>query len=195
MAEVRYEPVVKQVRVSISPERAFELFTTEMGTWWPLASHSIGGSDAVSVRFAGEVGGLIVETTKDGATHPWGRMLTWEPPERVVFSWHPGREENSAQRVEVTFRRENDRTLVTLVHDGWELLGEAAEATRAGYDTGWDLVFVQAFGGAGRTAVRKDLDLSGVESRLKSLDRVEPVGADAEVAQIVLEPGVEGANK
>ena len=37
------EPVHKTVVVRCSPERAYEVFTREIGTWWPLGSHSIGG--------------------------------------------------------------------------------------------------------------------------------------------------------
>lgn len=56
---------------------------------------------------------------------------------RVAFSWHPGRTSDTAQRVEVTFEADGEHTRVTLVHTGWETLGDAAAETRDGYGSGW----------------------------------------------------------
>jgi hypothetical protein len=35
---------------------------------------------------------------------------------------------------------EGDGTRVELVHSGWEAYGDDAAASRASYDTGWDIV-------------------------------------------------------
>src|SRR4029078_8047500 len=50
-------PVHKTIVVDCSPERAFEVFTRELGTWWPLGSHSIGGEKITEVVFQEHVGG------------------------------------------------------------------------------------------------------------------------------------------
>lgn len=34
-------PVVKSVHVTCSPEHAFEVFTREIGSWWPLETHAL----------------------------------------------------------------------------------------------------------------------------------------------------------
>ncbi len=70
----------------------------------------------------------------------WGKVKACAPPHRVSFTWYPGRTEDTAQDVEVNFEATSQGTTLTLVHRGWELLGEAAEETRAGYDSGWDIV-------------------------------------------------------
>ena len=140
---VKIEPVRKQMKIGLSIERAFDLFTAGMGTWWPLLTHSVGEEQAESCFCEGWVGGRIVEVLKDGSQSEWGRVLTWEPPHRVSFSWHPGRAPETAQEVTVTFNEIPDGTLVELVHVGWETLGPVAKARRDGYVTGWDLVLAQ----------------------------------------------------
>jgi uncharacterized protein YndB with AHSA1/START domain len=134
-------PLVKTVVIPLEPARAFELFTAKFGTWWPLATHSVGQADAVSVTFPGEVGGSIVETGRDGSTSSWGTVVEWDPPELVRFSWHAGQAEDTAGEVEVQFDSAGDAgTVVTLTHSGWERRPDGA-AARRGYDSGWDPVF------------------------------------------------------
>lgn len=133
-------PVVKRVLVAASPERAFRRFTAELAAWWPLASHSIGQEDALTVAMEPEVGGRIVETIRDREPCVWGTVTAWEPPSRVAFTWHPGKPADSAQEVVVSFAAEGERTRVTLVHSGFERLGADAKKTRGGYDLGWSWV-------------------------------------------------------
>jgi uncharacterized protein YndB with AHSA1/START domain len=73
-------------------------------------------------------------------------VTAWEPPERLAFTWHPGRSEATHQEVEITVRAVGERTRVDLVHAGWERLGEEAARTRAGYDRGWDSVLARYSG-------------------------------------------------
>jgi uncharacterized protein YndB with AHSA1/START domain len=131
------EPVRKSVTVPAAPPRAFELFTAHLGEWWPLATHSVGLQDAVSVTFGEGVGAVIIETDADGTTCRWGTVTHWEPPYRVAFTWHPGAPEAEATRVDVTFTPSGPgRTAVQLVHSGWERRPDGASA-RDGYDSGW----------------------------------------------------------
>jgi uncharacterized protein YndB with AHSA1/START domain len=137
---VKIEPVRKQLKVSLPVEKAFELFTAGIGTWWPLATHSVGEEQAETCFFEGWAGGRIVEVLKDGSQSEWGRVIAWEPFHRVSFHWYPGRTPDTAQEVTVTFSEVPSGTMVELVHIGWETLGEEALARRNGYDTGWDYV-------------------------------------------------------
>jgi uncharacterized protein YndB with AHSA1/START domain len=123
--------------VSCGPAEAFRLFTDEIDSWWPLATHSVGQEKAVSCHFEGREGGGIFETHADGTVHLWGTITSWEPGARLVFSWHPGRDASTAQEVELRFVRMPSGTRVELEHRGWEVLGDRAEAIRAGYASGW----------------------------------------------------------
>ena len=131
------EAVRKSLVVECSPERAFEVFTRELGTWWPLGSHSIGGEKITEVVFEEHVGGRIFERHDDGGEGDWGRVLAWEPPTRFVMTWHPGHDPLQATELEVRFAPADEGTRVDLEHRGWEILAERAQEARSGYDTGW----------------------------------------------------------
>jgi uncharacterized protein YndB with AHSA1/START domain len=133
-------PVRKSIHVRLPVEEAFRLFTEDIGRWWPLASHSTGGEMAETCIMEGHAGGRIYEVRKDGSQDDWGKVLVWEPPGHLVYTWHPGRSPETAQRVEMSFQPEGESTRVTLIHKGWELLGEQALKTREDYDSGWDYV-------------------------------------------------------
>ena len=142
------EPVVMTVTVPVPPERAFALFTRELDSWWPMSTHSLGESRTVGCGIEPRVGGQVFESLDDGTRHQWGRVLVWEPPARVAFSWHPGHLESEAQQVEIVFTAENAATRVVLRHFGWEALGDKAAETREGYAHGWQSVFCELYAGA-----------------------------------------------
>ena len=132
--------VEKSVTVSVPVERAFEVFTAEIGTWWPLRTHAVDTERSETVVMEGRVGGRLFERAPTGEEHVWGTLVAWEPPNRIVYSWHPGREEETAQEVEITFSPEGEGTRVDIRHYGWERLGDRLEETIASYNEGWDKV-------------------------------------------------------
>lgn len=142
-------PVRKTIEVGCAPERAFEVFTAEIGTWWPLGEKSMLDGRATNCTFGTAVGEEIYETAPDGSRGVWGRVLVWDPPRRVSFSWKPNTNDLPPTEVDVTFEASDGGTTVTLVHSGWERLGEVAEQTRAGYDTGWVSVLDRFVAAAG----------------------------------------------
>ncbi len=133
-------PVRKQRDIPLGPERAFELFTARMGEWWPLLTHSIAEHDAVGVRFEGRIGGRVVELTSDGTEHVWAEVRTWDPPHRVVLSWHPAVEPEAASTVEVRFVATGAGCRLELEHHDLEEHGEVGRNMREQYDPGWDEV-------------------------------------------------------
>jgi uncharacterized protein YndB with AHSA1/START domain len=133
-------PVVKSIVVPLPVEAAFRLFTEQVGHWWPLETHSVFGEEAVSCILEGKVGGRFYEVHKDRRQSDWGKILVWEPPHRLMLSFHPGRAPDSAQEVEITFREEGTGTRLTLTHRDWERLGERGQTMRDNYDSGWDSV-------------------------------------------------------
>lgn len=132
-------PVVRTTTVRCTPDEAFEIFTRQLGEWWPLGSHSVFETDSAGVAFEK---GQIVEHSVDGRACLWGEVLAWDPPDSLSFTWHPGRSAEDRTEVTVTFRPEAGLTRVELVHRGWELLGADGPDRRAGYasDGGWTLV-------------------------------------------------------
>jgi uncharacterized protein YndB with AHSA1/START domain len=148
---VSIEPVVKTVTVACTPEEAFGYFTADFGMWWPIATHSVVAyasefkDKPASVIFEPRVGGRIFERARAGEEHIWGSVLAWQPPARVVFSFHPGRDDKEAQTVEVTFSAVPKGARVVLTHSGWEKLTANAQQARDSYNQGWEGVFVTAY--------------------------------------------------
>jgi uncharacterized protein YndB with AHSA1/START domain len=144
------QPVRKRRTVALPPEQAFDLFTSKLASWWPLATHSIAEVDAVDVRFEPRVGGRVIEVARDGSECNWADVLAWDPPHRVALAWHPNPEPTAATIVDVRFTAVDGGTQVDLEHHAFEELGVAdGPAARAGYDEGWDPV-LDDFAGAAR---------------------------------------------
>jgi len=148
MTTTDIDPVVATVQVEVPPDRAWATFTTRLGEWWPAATHSIGEHDVVAIAMEERLDGRVYERRTDGSEHPWGRITAWEPTDRLAFTWRPSLDTtHQPTSVEVTFAAVGGGTEVRLTHSGWEVLGEQAEAMRAGYNEGWPPVlelFVEA---------------------------------------------------
>ncbi|MGH2893885.1 MAG: SRPBCC family protein [Solirubrobacteraceae bacterium] len=126
-------PVRTSIVVEAPVQRAFEVFTQEMKTWWPEDHHLLEGEIGEMI-FEQRAGGRIYDLATDGRECAWARVLAYEPPDHVVFSWDisPGWEIQTdperTSEVEVRFIAEADsRTRVELEHrnlerhgDGWE---------------------------------------------------------------------------
>jgi uncharacterized protein YndB with AHSA1/START domain len=177
-----FPPVVKQVLVRADAERAFARFTAEIASWWPLASHSVFEGEADGLTFEGRVGGRIVERAPDGRESVWGTVQAWDPPRRVAFTWHPGRDPATAQDVEVTFTPEGDRTRVRLTHTGFERLGEkdGRLAARA-YPLGWTYV-LGLYAGRKGLAMASLRALTGVMLAVRAWRRPKPAQAKGTTA-------------
>ncbi|MEO6393049.1 MAG: SRPBCC domain-containing protein [Pyrinomonadaceae bacterium] len=133
-------PILRSVTVDLQPEAAFEKFTTGFAEWWPSKTFSIGGPEVTQIVFEARLGGRIFEEHTDGRRFQWGLVETWEPPSRVKFKWHPSREFENAQDVELEFIPEANGTRVELTASGWERWGEGAAKARQGYGMGWAYV-------------------------------------------------------
>ncbi|HKH88308.1 MAG TPA: SRPBCC domain-containing protein [Acidimicrobiales bacterium] len=133
-------PVRKTITVRVETEQAFELFTREIGSWWPLATHSVGLENSTGVSIGTSVGDQLVETLADGTTSVWGTVVRCEPPNVLALTWHAGRPADDATLLEVRFTAgAAGGTVVELVHSGWERWADGL-AHSEGYSEGWDIV-------------------------------------------------------
>ncbi len=122
--------------IACSPEHAFRVWTSRIGTWWP-PDHTVTGH-AEQVVLQGDVGGRIYEQTADGAEHDWGEVTVWQPPFRLAYLWHLGLDRASATEVDIRFvARGEAATRIEIEHRGWERLGEAAGVWRERNVAGW----------------------------------------------------------
>ena len=140
---------VNSVRQSITVEapieRAFSVFTDDIGSWWNPDHHLLDAALAEMV-FEPRVGGYVYDRGTDGSECRWARVLAYEPPTRVVFSWDINlqweleTDLEKTSEVEIRFTAEDaNRTRVDLEHrnldrhgDGWEKMRDAV-----GSPDGW----------------------------------------------------------
>jgi uncharacterized protein YndB with AHSA1/START domain len=125
------------VMVEASLDRAFRVFTTDLGSWWPEGHHILEGELAETV-FEPRIGGRVYDRMTDGRECAWARVLTYEPPRRFVISWDIGldweieRDPERVSEVEVRFLEEAPaRTRVELEHRNLERHGAGWEEMRA----------------------------------------------------------------
>lgn len=136
------DPVVRRIDVRAGRAHCFDVFV-RMGAWWPR-THKIGAAALVDAVLEPRVGGRWYERGEDGSECEWGRVLSWEPPERLVLDWQIGadfRHDPAVHTtVEVTFVAiEPGLTRVELVHRDLEGFGPNALAGVAAISSemGW----------------------------------------------------------
>jgi uncharacterized protein YndB with AHSA1/START domain len=133
--------------VEASIERAFTVFTEGFGTFKPR-EHNLLGVEIAETVFETHVGGYIYDRGVDGSECRWARVLAYEPPNRVAFSWDISpqwqveTDPNKTSEVDVHFVAETpERTLVELEHRNLDRHGEGWEGVREGVggEGGWPL--------------------------------------------------------
>lgn len=123
-------PVVRAAYVQRPQTETFAIFTDQIGAWWPLPTHGVFGEQAGGLEFRD---GRLIELAVDGRESTWGEVRAWEPPSRMVISWHPGRDTGEQSEVEVRFEPDAAGTRVIIEHRGWETFGADARRRRRGY--------------------------------------------------------------
>ncbi|MES2209653.1 MAG: SRPBCC domain-containing protein [Chloroflexota bacterium] len=131
------EPIHISFEVACPVARAFEIWTSRIGAWWPT-DHTVTAEADLDVVLEGRPGGRIFERTRAGIEHDWGEVTIWEPPSRLGYLWHLRRDRADATDVEIRFvGLEGHRTLVEIEHRGWERLGTDGTNWRDRNHGGW----------------------------------------------------------
>ena len=139
--------VRREIVVSAPIDKAFTVFTDRFGDFKP-PEHNMLQVPIAETVFEPKVGGNIFDRGADGSECRWARILAYDPPNRVVFSWDIGptwqveADPELASEVEVTFTAETpDRTRVELEHRHLDRHGPGWESVRDGvrHDQGWPL--------------------------------------------------------
>jgi uncharacterized protein YndB with AHSA1/START domain len=147
MTQAASAVVRKQIVIEAPAEKAFSVFTERLGDFKP-PEHNLLEAPIAETVFEPRVGGHIYDRATDGTECHWARVLVYEPPVRVVFSWDISpawqleTDPENASEVEVRFIEETaDSTRVELEHrnidrhgPGWEAVAEGVD-----HDQGWPL--------------------------------------------------------
>jgi uncharacterized protein YndB with AHSA1/START domain len=114
--------VMVALRVRATPERAFTVFTRDIGLWWKP-----NGLFDFTPRSPGVLGlepgenGRLTETLKNGKVFEIGKIRVWDPPNRLVFGWRQATfTPDQDTEVEVGFEQVGEETRVTVTHTGWD---------------------------------------------------------------------------
>jgi uncharacterized protein YndB with AHSA1/START domain len=147
MTQMQAAVVRRQVVVNAPIARAFRVFTERFGDFKP-PEHNLLAAPIAQTVFEPRAGGHIYDRAVDGSECRWARIMVYDPPHRVVFSWDISpqwrleTDPEQTSEVEVTFVAESEnRTRVELEHRhidrhgaGWQALSESVDG-----DEGWPL--------------------------------------------------------
>ena len=147
MTQTQDTVVRRQIVVDAGIARAFTTFTERFGDFKP-PEHNLLAAPIAETVFEPRVGGHIYDRATDGSECRWARILAYDPPHRVVFSWDIGpqwqveTDPELTSEVEVRFVPEGpDRTRVELEHRHIDRHGPGWQSVRDGveHDRGWPL--------------------------------------------------------
>lgn len=153
MTDTAATVVRRQVVVDAPIEQAFTVFTERFGDFKPR-EHNILGVPIAETVFEPKVGGHIYDRGVDGSECRWARVLAFEPPDRVVFSWDISprwqleTNPDNTSEVEVRFVADGPRrTRVELEHRYIDRHGPGWPAVSDGvaHDQGWPL-YLERYG-------------------------------------------------
>lgn len=131
-------PIQRVIELNVPAQRAFEVFTQQMGLWVP-AEHSLLDGRARTVIIESQIGGAWYEIDARGNRKDWGRVMRWSPPTHLQLIWqldheftfNPGLE----TMIDVQFEQISEqRTRLTFSHSGLEAYGEHAQDMRERFE-------------------------------------------------------------
>jgi len=149
-----------QVTVDAPIERAFAVFTEDLGRFKPR-EHNMLAVEIDETVFEPRTGGRVFDRGVDGSECQWARVLTYEPPDRIVFTWEISpqwqieTDLSRSSEVEVRFTPESgERTRVEIEHRHLDRHGEGWEGLREGVggEAGWPLYLGRFAGEVGEAA-------------------------------------------
>ncbi len=135
--------VHKEITVQAEPARAFEIFTAEVDSWWNREHHN-GPGELDRVVIEPHEGGRCYNRDAGGDEYDWGRVLAWEPPNRLLLAWKLNAQwtydPDFETEVELIFTPVGaEETRVVLEHRNLDRYGAVQEEMHAALDSegGW----------------------------------------------------------
>ncbi|MFA6113211.1 MAG: SRPBCC family protein [Sphingomonas sp.] len=134
-------PIVQSVTVALPPQKAFDVFATQMGRWWKPGM-TVGAKPHVEIVIEPNPGGRWFERDMDGAETDWGKVIAWDPPQRLLLAWQLDatfkHDPDLVTELEITFDgRPDGSTRVTLEHRNLERFGPTAQKVADSLAGGW----------------------------------------------------------
>jgi hypothetical protein len=129
--------IEKTVFLECAPARAFVLFTERASDWWPATLRHTADPRS-EIRLIPD--GRFWERATDGREVELGRVVVWEPAQRLILDFYPGTDAQHPTEVLVSFAAENTGTRVVVKHGPKpESAGLWAEGA-PGFERAWELM-------------------------------------------------------
>lgn len=109
-------PIEHEYVVGCSPEHAFDVFTRDVGRWWPDAYSPPG---KVDVLIEPRVGGACTMRIADGSAYSWGTVTAWEPGAHFGMDFTLAQDPDHPSRIDVRFEASEEGTRMRFSHGGW----------------------------------------------------------------------------
>ena len=136
--------IVKTIEVKATPERAFDVFASHMGEWWHKEHSIADGTTQQDVIIEPRNGGRWFELGADGSEHPWGHVIAYDPPRRLLLAWQLNRDfafdPDLVTEVEVRFEPTGRGTRVHFEHRLLERMGEGVAEQFEAMHGGWEML-------------------------------------------------------
>ncbi|GAB3964750.1 SRPBCC domain-containing protein [Streptomyces sparsus] len=133
------------VELPTDQQASFTLFTSGLSRWWPAEFSWSGAENLTGMGMDERLDGALYEIGEHGLRWDWGRVLAWDPPNGLVFSWQIGPDRvpvpraDQATEVSVTFTAQGAGTLVEVRHSGWERHGELGPGYLENFRHAWPM--------------------------------------------------------
>jgi activator of Hsp90 ATPase-like protein len=105
--------IQKSAFLACPPAEAFALFTQRASDWWPDGVRHTADPRS-EIRMLAE--GRFWERATDGHEVELGRVVVWEPAQRLILDFYPGTDARHPTEVVIRFTAENGGTRVVVEH-------------------------------------------------------------------------------
>lgn len=114
--------VIVSLRVPAAPEKAFDVFTEDIGLWWrPGALFQLTPRGDGTLSFQDRE--RLVTTLPNGKVFEIGRVHVWLRGERLAFSWRQATfAPDQVTEVDIRFEQAGAETRITVEHRGWDTI-------------------------------------------------------------------------
>lgn len=111
------DPIRRTVDVASSPGRAFEVFTTGMGSWWD-AAYTPDAATFTGIDLDPRLGGVIALRHGE-ASYPIGEVTVWDPGVHFGQTFSLAMDADHPSTLDVHFASDGDGCRVSFGHGGW----------------------------------------------------------------------------
>ncbi len=120
------EPIVHELSLPVSPDRAFAAFVT-IGRWWD-PRYTRDPDTLIDIVIEPRVGGRVLALHRDGEDE-WGRIGSYDPPRGLAFTWTLAQRGAPASAIAVRFTAAPGGSMLRFEHGGWTAANAHARDT------------------------------------------------------------------